>query len=109
LFFAAPTHDLLAVLFSGDIAAPPGQTPFAGVQSLSAERSLRDAVDKAALLQLGKGALSGPARDVASLGSPANRKAKPAVVYAVVAPSDFDEDGTGLATQREVGQSSIQR
>jgi hypothetical protein len=34
LFFATPTHELFAGQFSSDIAAPPSQTPFAGVDQL---------------------------------------------------------------------------
>ena len=40
---------------------------------------LRHAVDKAALLQFGKGALRSPPRDVAPFGSSANRKSQSAV------------------------------
>ena len=86
-----------------NIAAPPSQTPLGGVRCLPSKCSLRHAIDKASVLELDQSSLSRSAGDVATLGSPANRKAEPAVVGAVVAPSDFEEDGTGLATQREVG------
>lgn len=77
---------------------------------LSAECSLCHAIDEATLLKFGQGPLSRSSCDVASLGSSANRKAEAPVVRAVVAPSNFEEDGAGLATQREIGgQSSIQR
>jgi integrase len=48
LFFPAPTHELLARQFSGDIATPPREPPFGGVRCFPTERAFSHALDEAA-------------------------------------------------------------